>query len=131
MEANEILLETIFVPKDPRYAKTEATRMGCQGILWLYRGSSRIIQVHSIQASTAGFHMDEGLGFCRDVKAVVGIDGDVRGLYGDRARICGTGLSLQNRDFKVFWVAARELKLSYYNNESMLFTIYPYNGNLV
>ena len=86
-----------------------------------------IIEIHSAQASTVGFRMDEGLGFYRDVRDVFFFSG----IYGERARICGTRLSLQNRDFKVFWVAARELKLNYYNNKKMLFTIYPYYCNLV
>ena len=30
----------------------------------------------------------------------------------------------------LFWVAAKELKLSYHNPETMLLTTYPYCGNL-
>ena len=30
-----------------------------------------------------------------------------------------------------FWVAVKEFSLSYHNPETMLFTIYPYHGNLI
>ena len=30
-----------------------------------------------------------------------------------------------------FWVAVKELKLSYHNPEAILVTIYPYYGNLI
>ena len=31
---------------------------------------------------------------------------------------------------EVYWVAVQELKLSYHDPETILFTIYPYYGNL-
>ena len=34
-------------------------------------------------------------------------------------------------DHVVFWVAVKELKLSYYIGETLLFTIYTHYGNLI
>ena len=33
--------------------------------------------------------------------------------------------------FRVYWVAVRELKVSYYIGETLLFTIYTHYGNLI
>ena len=31
----------------------------------------------------------------------------------------------------LYWVAVKELKLSYHNSDTILFTVYPYYGNLI
>ena len=33
--------------------------------------------------------------------------------------------------FRVYWVAVKALKLSYYLGETLLFTIYTHDGNLI
>ena len=33
--------------------------------------------------------------------------------------------------FRIYWVAVKELSLKYYDKEALLFTIYPYCGNLI
>ena len=58
------------------------------------------------------------------------------GLRGDvcRRRGVGSGLRLRhlsNFQMLLFWVAVKELKLSYYIGEALLFTIYTHYGNLI
>ena len=39
--------------------------------------------------------------------------------------------SLSGKGFRIYWVAVKELKLSYYIGETLLFTIYTHYGNLI
>ena len=44
-----------------------------------------------------------------------------------RVRVFGSGFKLKVEEY---WVAVKELKLSYYIGETLLFTIYTHYGNL-
>ena len=41
------------------------------------------------------------------------------------------GSFLWGRLGSIYWAAVKDLKLSYYNKESLLFTFYPYYGDFV
>ena len=48
-------------------------------------------------------------------------------------RLKGSSIPLHDVDllFPIYWVAVKELKLSYYIGEAPLFTIYTHYGNLI
>ena len=46
-------------------------------------------------------------------------------------RLCDKALRARSWSLRVNWVAVKELKLSYYIGETLLFTIYTHYGNLI
>ena len=45
--------------------------------------------------------------------------------------VCDLILGYVQSDSQEYWVAVKELKLSYYIGETLLFTIYTHYGNLI
>ena len=57
-------------------------------------------------------------------------DGPRPQIFFDLAQISSRGCSKFKRRCRVFWVAVKELKTSYYNSAMLFMTIYPKYGNL-
>ena len=56
--------------------------------------------------------------------AAAGLRGEIHGIaHEERSAALSAGACS-------FWVAGKELKLSYHNSETICFAIYPYDGNL-
>ena len=72
---------------------------------------------------------------CRDPRSSTGWQHTVQGagvrLDSGLGRDLAVGAQSSRLNLLDFWLAVQELKLSYHNSDTMLYTIWPYYGNLI